>query len=49
MVITKFYINLKTVVQLMMYVQIIDHCDPDDKENRESFWIETFKQCIHVD
>ena len=23
-----------------MSVQIIDHCDPNDKERRESFWIE---------
>ena len=29
-----------------LYVQIIDHCDPNDKEIRESFWIETF-QTMH--
>ena len=29
-----------------MYVQIIDLCDPNDKERSESFWIETL-QTIH--
>ena len=24
-------------------VQIIDHCDPNDKEPRENFWIETLE------
>ena len=26
-----------------MSVQIIDHCDPNDKERRESYWIETLE------
>ena len=29
-----------------MHVQIIVYCDPNDKERRESFWIETF-QTMH--
>ena len=24
-------------------VQIIDHCDPNDKERREGYWIETLE------
>ena len=24
-------------------IQIIDHCDPNDKERRENFWIETLE------
>ena len=26
-----------------MSVQIIDHCDPNDKERRESYWTETLE------
>ena len=26
-----------------MSVQIIDHCDPNDKERRKSYWIETLE------
>ena len=29
-----------------MYVQIIDHCDPNDKEGRESFWIKTINVVV---
>ena len=30
-----------------MYIQITDHCDPNDKERRESLWIET-RQTMHL-
>ena len=29
-----------------MHVQTIDHCDPNDKERRELFWIATL-QTMH--
>ena len=32
-----------------MHVQIIDHCNPNDKKEENHFGLKHSKQCIHMD
>ena len=32
-----------------VYVQIIDHCNPNDKKEENHFRLKHSKQCIHMD